>query len=70
MPTPIFMPLTRMVFPAMPLPPSTPSRRVRRQPSRSSTPSLALSQCDSCKSGNSSSWLRRKLIPVEMLLRA
>ncbi|KAG1779254.1 hypothetical protein EV702DRAFT_1277253 [Suillus placidus] len=67
--SPYKMPLTRMVFPTTPSPPSTPTpRHIRRQNSRSST-SSGSSESGSCESGGSSG-LRRKPIPVEMFLRA
>ncbi|KAG2140817.1 hypothetical protein BD769DRAFT_1428826 [Suillus cothurnatus] len=67
--SPYKMPLTRMVFPATPSPPTTPTpRHIRRQDSRSST-SSGSSESGSCESGGSPG-LRRKPIPVEMFLRA
>ncbi|KAG2152607.1 uncharacterized protein EDB93DRAFT_1137594 [Suillus bovinus] len=68
--SPYQMPLTRMLFPATPSPPSTPTptRHIRRQHSRSST-SSGSSESGSCKSGGSAG-LRRKPIPIEMFLRA
>ncbi|KAG1807050.1 uncharacterized protein BJ212DRAFT_1389013 [Suillus subaureus] len=67
--SPYKMPLTRMVFPATPSPPSTPTpRHIRRQNSRSST-SSGSSESGSCESSGGAG-LRRKPIPVEMFLRA
>ncbi|KIK35451.1 hypothetical protein CY34DRAFT_812139 [Suillus luteus UH-Slu-Lm8-n1] len=67
--SPYKMPLTRMLFPTTPSPPSTPMpRHIRRQNSRSST-SSGSSETGSCESGGSAG-LRRKPIPIEMFLRA